>query len=73
MRLMAVYVSCMTVYWIFRREFAACESCGAAIASVWRVGMNLPELRQGRGLRSAKLGRRSLPAGIEDEERCGLL
>jgi hypothetical protein len=38
MRLMAVYVSFMGGYWIFRREFVACESCEAAIASVREVG-----------------------------------
>jgi hypothetical protein len=34
MRLMAVYVSSMTDYWIFRREFVVDESCVVAIASV---------------------------------------
>ena len=37
MRLMAVYVSFIAVYWIFRREFEASESCVAAIASVMEV------------------------------------
>jgi hypothetical protein len=45
MRLMAVYVSFIAAYWIFRREFVACESRGVAVAFVRKVGGNLLELR----------------------------